>query len=146
MSTKTAVVIKKGVEIPAEWKRLVVRKKTTVTVREPNGDKEEIPTKYGVLEAVAGQDWVVEKPDGSIYSCKKDIFANTYEEVAGKPGHFVKNVTTTVVEIPEEVDVTLKTLEGDEKGGAPDFIAIGSKDEVYFNSREFFENELEVVG
>jgi hypothetical protein len=99
---------------------------------------------WGTLDANPENDIVIVTPTEQ-YPCKRDIWAATYKEV--KPGQFQKQETSVIVAVPEGVSVELVTKEGDLKQViSPDYIAIGKKDEVYANTQQFVETELEIVG
>jgi hypothetical protein len=54
--------------------------------RHANGEDLQIFTLEGIMTASKG-DWIIRGVKNEIYSCKPDIFADTYEELpAGQPG------------------------------------------------------------
>jgi hypothetical protein len=76
------------------------------------------------------------------------VFSNSkkYDPKRDGFGDWNKRATTTLVEIPEGTTVEIETLEGVLPAVSyPDFIAIGPKGELYANTREFFDKNLEVV-
>lgn len=148
--------VKNVSDIPTEWKVLTVRKKTTVKIRESEV-VESFKVSWQDAELVSDPevDLIVIQPNGSEYPCKADIFWETYAvyedptPVADDepyPVSYIKKATTTLVEIPKGVDVEIETLEGILPVVTfPDFIAIGPRGELYANTLEFFENNLEIV-
>ncbi len=142
-------------DIPSEWNVLTVRKKTTVTIR-PAFEVEKFKVSWQDAELVSDPefDLIITQPNGSEYPCKKDIFWETYERVNvlidfdsdPQLQPYIKKATTTLVEIPEGISVEIETLEGILPVVTfPDFIAIGPRGELYANTREFFNNNLEIV-
>lgn len=137
-------------DIPAEWPRLKARKKTPVTIRASTVAEEfSVPWNFGKLVSVPELDVIVKGTDGLEYPCKKDVFFSIYTPVPAVTNddyiagyQFVKSAVSTLVPIPTNSTVTVATLEGPVSGVTfPDFISIGTKDELYVNSREFvFEN------
>ena len=134
--------IENGSQIPEAWTRHRVQKKTTMQRREVEGDSEEFEVWGGKQTAVRGVDYVLFSADISGYPCKKDIFEATYTETEPGSGYYYKTAITLIVQVPDGEFVTLKTLEGDEEVSSPDFIAIGSKDEVYVNKSEWVASNL----
>lgn len=140
-------------DIPSDWKVLKVRKTTTVCVRASNGvEKFKVSWQDAELVSDPELDLIVIQENGKEYPCKKDIFAETYEKVEEdkykmwNAARWVKSATTQIVEVPEGFEVEVVTLEGVlPEIKSPDFIAIGAKGELYANTREFFNTNLEVV-
>lgn len=131
-------------DIPANWQRINVRKKTKVTIRECNGvEKFTVAWSEQQLTSNPAVDIIVDS-NGEQYPCKRDIFEQTY--VAHPEGGYVKRGTSTIVKIPDNVSVDVVSLEGAvESVEAPDYIAVGAKNECYANSKTFVEGNLEVV-
>lgn len=142
-------------DIPSDWKRLTVRKKTSVKIRPCHGSQEfKVSWSDTPLVSNPDVDLIVIQPNGSEYPCKEDIFWDTYVMVEpwGKLNNFcdytfIKKATTTLVEIPEgTTPFEIETLEGVINNVAyPDYIVIGVKGELYTNTKEFFDNNLEIV-
>jgi len=130
-------------DIPAAWgaPRPAVRK-TTVARRAPNG-AETFTLAWGTLTAQPGEDWVIVQDSGEAYPIKRDIFANTYEEVA--PGRFRKTARSRLVQVPEGVTAVLATKEGELAVHYPDYVAIGAEGEVYANSADWVAANLVFV-
>lgn len=135
-------------DIPSEWELLNVRKKTTVRIR-PSIEVERFKVSWQDAELVSDPalDIIVIQPNGKEYPCKKDIFAETYIQ---KPelgvDVWMKSATTQIVKIPEGVSVEIETLEGVLPSVTfPDYIAIGAKGELYANTVDFVQNNLEIV-
>ena len=147
--------LQKPSDIPETWNRLTVRKKTPVRIRDSKGvETFKVSWQDAELTSDPELDLIIIQENGSEYPCKKDIFYQTYVAkdldlsmaVGMRIDTWVKNATTTLVEIPEGTTVEIETLEGVLPDVSyPDFIAIGPKDELYANSREFFNKNLEVV-
>jgi hypothetical protein len=147
--------LKQQSDIPSDWKVLKVRKKTTVKIRPCNG-VEYFKVSWSESELVSDpeKDLIVITPIEE-YPCNESIFWSTYipadrwgSKVNISDYNFAKNVTTTIVEIPEDVEpFEVETLEGVVGGVAhPDYVAIGAKGELYVNVRSFVESDLEIVG
>lgn len=130
-------------DIPAAWgaPRQAVRK-SSVARREPNG-VETFTLAWGTLTATPGEDWVIIQDSGEEYPIKRDIFAQTYEEVA--PGRFRKTARTRLVQVPEGATAMLATKEGELAVRHPDYVAIGVEGEVYANAAEWVVANLEFV-
>lgn len=147
--------LKEEKDIPLYWKRLTVRKKTTVKIR-PCYGKQEFKVSWSEKPLVSDPDLdlIVVQPNGKEYPCKEDIFWDTYviNEAWGKLNNFsdytfTKKATTTLVEIPEGVTpFEIETLEGIINNVAyPDYVAIGPKGELYTNTKDFVDNNLEIL-
>lgn len=142
-------------DIPSDWKVLNVRKSTSVRIRPCAGvEKFKVSWQDAELVSDPALDLIVIQPNGKEYPCKTDIFYETYVAkdldlsmaVGRKVDTWVKKATTQVVEIPEGFEVEIITLEGVlPVVTSPDFIAIGVKGELYANTRDFFNKNLEVV-
>lgn len=140
-------------DIPEHWTILNVRKKSTVKIRPCNG-VETFKVSWQDAELVSDPkvDLIVIQPNGKEYPIKKDIFWETYEWtdwntlMVSSIRQYRKTATTKLVKIPEGVTVEIETLEGVLSAVSyPDFIAIGSHGELYANTLEFFNENLEVV-
>lgn len=139
-------------DIPSDWKRLTVRKKTTVKIR-PCNRVEEFKVSWSDKPLISDPavDLIVIQPNGKEYPCKTDIFWETYESVKpfviSENTDFIKKATTTIVEIPEGVEpFEIETLEGTINNVAcPDYVAIGAKGELYTNTKEFVDKNLEII-
>lgn len=151
--------VKNVSDIPTDWKVLNVRKRTTVKIRDAKVvESFKVSWQDAELMSDPNADYIVIQPNGSEYPCKKDIFWSTYE-VSNPPDFYsedyskssfdydyIKKATTQLVEIPKGVSVEIETLEGTLPAVTfPNFIAIGVKGELYANTLEFFENNLEIV-
>ena len=89
------------------------------------------------MQANAG-DWRVNQPDGSVGSVTPEIFARTYGPApSGVPGEYVKTALTRAQVLDR--DVSVRTLEGEVKGRAGDYLATGPEGEQYPIPREAFE-------
>ncbi len=143
-SPKTRYTVETISDIPVNWETFNVRKKTKVTIRECNGvETFTVPWSESQLTSDPAVDIIVFS-GGLEYPCKREIFEKTY--VAHPEGGYIKTAQTQIVRIPVGVAVNIATLEGDEASvEAPDFIAIGAKGELYANTKQFVEENLEVV-
>lgn len=151
---RTRITVTNETDIPAAWPRITVRKKTTVGVR-PATKPEEFKVSWqdATLVSDPAVDLIIVQPNGSEYPCKKDIFFSTYQAVPAVSQEdliagykFVKTATSKIVPVPMSFDVTVNTLEGVLPTIAyPDFIAIGKVGELYANTKQFVEDNLEVV-
>jgi hypothetical protein len=135
------LIIKNGDEIPF-GKVIRARKKSLVTIREPNGAEEKFKLAWGDLTAIRGQDIVIQSGEDE-YPCKIDIFNKTYDSVGN--GKYQKNEICKIIKIPEGVKVRLVTLEGEVDVSYPDYIAIGKNNEVYCNGQEWVNKNLKFV-
>ncbi len=131
----TAIRIESGDQVPLSWgePREAVRK-TTVAIREAQGP-ETFVTSWGTLKATPGLDWIIVQDSGEEYPIKKEIFRATYEEV--EPGRFRKIARSQLVQVPEGILAVLASKEGEIEVRHPDYVAIGSQNEVYANSAEW---------
>lgn len=149
--------LKETKDIPSDWKVLNVRKKTTVNIRPCNG-VERFSVSWSDSELVSDPalDLIVVQPNGKEYPCKYDIFMETYEKYDSRPGGcisreiwdyaWIKKAVTQIVELPEGATVDIESLEGVISGVSyPDYIAIGPRGELYANSKEFVETNLEIL-
>ena len=139
-------------DIPRDWKRLTVRKKTTVLIRPCNGVEEfTVAWSSKALISNPEEDLIIIQPDGKEYPIKGDVFRDTYEIVHGLQlrdrSQYIKKTVTTLVEIPEGVaPFEIDTLEGTIDNVAyPDYVAVGSKGELYTNTKKFVEDNLEIL-
>ena len=141
-------------DIPSDWKRLTVRKKTTVKIRPCNGIEQfKVAWSDKPLISNPDEDLIIIQPDGKEYPIKADVFRDTYEIVLGEEllpvdrSQYIKKTTTTLVEIPEGIEAfEIDTLEGTIDNVAyPDYVAIGSKGELYTNTKKFVEENLEIL-
>jgi hypothetical protein len=147
------ITVKNPEHIPSDWKILNVRKKTTVKIRSCNGvEKFKVSWQDAELVSDPEVDLIVIQPNDKEYPCKSDIFWDTYE--LKKPCfhsdqskfEYIKKATTQIVEIPEGYEVEIETLEGVLPVVTyPDYIAIGVKGELYANTKEFVDNNLEIL-
>lgn len=133
-------------DIPQDWKRLTVRKKTSVSIR-PSRVVERFKVSWADHDLISDPelDVIVISNDGSEYPCKKDIFLESYTPSDGSK--WVKKGTNVIVEIPEGTpSFEVETLEGVVGDVAyPDYVVIGVKGELYVNTRESVEKNLEVI-
>lgn len=141
-------------DIPSNWKRLTVRKKTTVMIRACNGVEEfKVAWSDKPLVSNPDEDLIIVQPDGKEYPIKADVFLDTYQIVLGEEflpeerSQYIKKTVTTLVEIPEGVaPFEIDTLEGTINNVAyPDYVAVGSKGELYTNTKKFVEDNLEIL-
>lgn len=148
------MIIKTKQDIPSDWKVLTVRKKITVKIRPCKGI-ERFKVSWSESELVSDPklDLIVISNEGKEYPCKKDIFFETYTVVNRydifdePPMEYIKKATNQIVEIPKGTEpFDVETLEGVVSDvGYPDYVVIGVKGEVYVNTREFVEKNLEIV-
>ncbi|MFN8658487.1 MAG: PGDYG domain-containing protein [Candidatus Obscuribacterales bacterium] len=89
-------------------------------------------------------DWKVTGPDGSTWTVKPDIFAQTYSEVSGSPGVFAKTAITRALQLTGPT--TIKTLEGTGTGDAGDYLVVGPKGEQYIVTQAKFESMYQATG
>lgn len=133
-------------DIPQDWKRLTVRKKTTVRIRPCNG-VERFKVSWADHDLVSDPelDIIVISNDGAEYPCKMNIFFNSYTPVTNE--EWIKKATNTIVEIPEGTEpFEVETLEGVVGDvGYPDYVVIGVKGELYVNTKESVEKNLEII-
>lgn len=151
--------LKEVSDIPKDWKVLDVRKNSTVKIRPSNG-VETFKVSWQEAELVSDPevDLIVIQPNGKEYPCKRDIFWQTYA-VHNAPDfysedvslsvydyEYVKNAKTRIVQIPEGVNVEIETLEGILPVVTfPDYVAIGVKGELYANTQDFVQKNLEIL-
>lgn len=142
--------VKTEKDIPSNWERKQFKKKTTVQMRPCNG-VETFKVSWQDSELVSDPelDVIVIQNDGKEYPCKKDIFFKTYEwtdnntMMVPSARRYRKVATSTLVAIPEGVDVEIETLEGTlPKVSFPDYIVIGVEGELYANTKDFVEANL----
>jgi hypothetical protein len=137
-----------GAQVEAQFGApILAHRKTLVKKREVVGE-EVFSLSYGDLTAVQGVDYVLEPLDGSHpYPCKIDIFADSWEETVPNSGVGVyrRKALAKIVPVPLGFEITLETLEGDTKVYHPDYIAIGVKDEVYSNGKEWVDANLDIL-
>jgi hypothetical protein len=141
-------------DIPSNWKRLTVRKKTTVMIRACDGVEEfKVAWSDKPLISNPDEDLIIIQPDGKEYPIKADVFRDTYEIVLTGEflpvdrSQYIKKTVTTLVEIPEGVEAfEIDTLEGTIDNVAyPDYVAVGTKGELYTNTKKFVEDNLEIL-
>ena len=132
-------------DIPSDWEVFNVRKKTPVSIRQCNGvERFKVTWSDSQLFSDPTKDIIVISEEGMEYPCKIDIFADTYEKVGNNS--YVKKYVYRVVKIPKNITLSVVTLEGQVDGVSyPDFIAIGPRNELYVNTKEFFEQNLEIM-
>ena len=137
------IPIQSGDDVPSDfgaWREAVRR--TTVTIREPNA-VETFEKSWGTLTAVPGVDLVIVQDSGDEYPIKKDIFTQTYEAVS--PTRYRKTAKSRLIQVPKEVIAILASLEGEVEVRHPDFIVVGVKNEVYANSPDWVQDNLDFV-
>lgn len=140
-------VITHARDIPENWTRRIVKKNSPVTYRELLSDTQAFIVHGGdqVIHGYRYKDVILKGEDGVEYPCKRDIFLRTYEQVDDTE-FYVKKGEFVIVEIPRNVRVDIKTLEGDEKDIVfPNYLAIGPKSEVYPLTTDFVFNKLKVI-
>lgn len=148
------MILKQIEDIPSDWKRYTVRKKTTVKIR-PSIGVERFKVHWSESELVSDPelDVIVIANDGEEYPCKKDIFfesyqlINRYDIFDNPPVEYIKKSTNTIVEIPEGTEpFEVETLEGVVKNvGYPDYVVIGVKGELYVNTKKTVVEHLEII-
>lgn len=132
-----------GKDIPAAWgPPQKAKRKMTVAIRDPNG-REDFTTPWGTLTAVSGVDLVIRENSGEEYPIKKAIFAATYE--AAGHGRYRKIAISLLVQVPVGVAAVVVSKEGELEVTHPDFVVIGTDNEVYANSAEWVAKNLEFL-
>jgi hypothetical protein len=130
-------------QIPSDWGvPRVARRKTTVSVREPNGI-ETFKNSRGTLTAMPGDDLIIVQDSGEEYPIKKEIFEKTYKTEAA--GCFRKIALSRLIQVPNGVVAVLATLEGEIEVIHPDYIVIGESGEIYANNVEWVKANLDFV-
>lgn len=135
-------------DIPLGWcTRIIGRKKGTVKIRRVKPGGEEFIIESGTLTATPEEDLIViptnKDPE---YPCKQKIFDKTYECLPGTPTIFRKRTENVFYQIPEGFVVNVHTLEGILKDVKyPDCIAVGEEGEVWVNSKEWIERNIEIL-
>lgn len=143
--------LKEVKDIPSDWKVINVRKKTTVRIRPCNGiERFKVSWSESELISDPDKDLIVISSGSSEYPCKRDIFFETYEPIepigTGWDCDWIKKYVYQLVEIPEGVELSVVTLEGQvDHVKHPDFVAIGPRGELYVNTKKTFDEHLEVV-
>ena len=128
-------------EIPPAWGLpRTASRRFTVAIRAPRG-RETFSLAWGDLTAEPGVDWVVVQDDGAAWPIKKALFARTYE--AAGPGLFRKVERSRLVQVPPDTVALLTTLEGLLEVRHPDYVAIGSRGEVYANAADWVQEHLQ---
>lgn len=132
--------------IEAFGQPLTARRRSLVTTRPIQGERETFLTRTGALEGVKDLDLVVVPCDGSPpYPCKISIFHDSWRETSPGSGRYQRQALARVVPIPKGDQVVLHSLEGEIRVSHPDFIAIGVEDEVYANSAGWVADNLEFL-
>jgi hypothetical protein len=132
-----------GNDIPAAWGPLrKAKRKMTVDIREANGS-EDFATLWGTLTAVSGVDLVIREDSGEKYPIKKTIFATTYEAV--DHGRYRKIAISRLVQVPVGAVAVVVSEEGELEVTHPDYVVIGTDNEVYTNSAKWVEGNLEFL-
>jgi hypothetical protein len=141
------VRIANGTQVPSSFGSLLVaRRKSTVQMRNVNGEEETFQKSWGTLTGKAGEDLILfseADPDG--YPIKIDIFEQTYEETEPGSGQYRKTATSSLVQVPEGVTAILETKEGEIEVQHPDYVVIGAQDEVYANKADWVSENLEFI-
>ena len=138
-------------DIPSTWNVIIARKKTKVTIR-PAYEPEVFRVQWSTSDLVSNpdEDVIVITESGEEYPCKIKIFTDTYEwdkQIDEGEIRFVKKGATTLYQIPEGETVNVQTLEGLVEGlSYPTYIVCGAKGELYSNSQEFVDGNLEIIG
>ena len=87
-------------------------------------------TKWGKPQTAKHGDWLIAEQDGqSAYTCAADVFAATYQPVAGQPGRYQKFGTVEAAEATEPG--TVQTLEGSTDYVAGDFVLRGPSGDMW---------------
>lgn len=138
---ETTITLRTAADLPQSWgtPRPAVRK-STVAIREPDG-VESFVLPWGTLTAQPGVDWVVVQDNGEAYPIKREVFAQTYEEVS--PGRYRKAARSHLVRVPPGVVAVLASPEGELTVRHPDYVAIGAQGEVYANAADWVAVNLE---
>ena len=133
--------IKNGDQIPEQWgPPRLARRKTSVTMRIPEA-VETFTKSWGTLTAYPGQDVIVKENSGQEYPVQRDIFSATYEKTPS--GEFRKTKTIRLVQVPENSIATLLRRDGEMEVRHPDYVVIGTTNEVYAMSASRVEKNLE---
>jgi len=140
--------VENGAQVLAQLGELrLARRKALVQKREPNGDVEIVETSWGPQEAHKGIDYVAIQGDGAEYPYKIELWQLNMEELPNQAGYFRKIVPSKLIPVPDETVVTCVTIDGGKQTPlevkAPDFICVGTADEVYPLSRSRFDEEFE---
>ena len=132
-------------DIPANWPILLARKKTKVRIRPSDGiETFKVAWQDSELTSDPVQDLIVIQPNGKEYPCKKNIFAETYEDDLN--GFWTKKELSKLVQVPEGESVQIEALEGTIKDVRyPDYIAIGKRDELYANAKSWVDENLTFI-
>jgi hypothetical protein len=132
-----------GNDIPSHWGALrAAIRKGTVVIREPRGS-ECFVTAWGTLTATAGLDVVVSEDSGEEYPVKKSVFSKIYQETA--PGRYRRTTVSSLLQVPAEVIAVLASREGELLVRYPDYLVVGTENEVYANSAEWVAANLEFL-
>jgi len=139
------MTLKTPLDIPSNLPTLKARKKTKVSIRESIGREQfKVSWQDSVLESDPEVDLIIIQPNGDEYPCKKDIFAETY--ILLEDNFWVKNEISRLVPVPEGESVSIETLEGKlNEVSYPDYIVIGKRDELYANTFEWAETNLQFI-
>lgn len=150
-----SLTLKSVSDIPDSWERFTARKKTKVKIRSchPGGESFIVPWSSSKLHANPDEDLVVVPENGDEYPCKKDIFFDTYQALPSVIENrllggysFVKKATSQLVKIPEGYTLDIHSLEGIVYGVKyPDYIVIGAKEELYANTKNNVEDNMEIL-
>ena len=138
-------------QIPLEWRVLKCKRKDTVIIRSCQGvEKFKVSWQDSELISDPTLDLIIIQKNGKEYPCKRDVFFETYEPMPWSIDQLAqkyrKKTISTLVEIPEGYEVNILTLEGTLNSVKyPDYIVVGIKDELYANSKEFVDENLEII-
>jgi hypothetical protein len=139
------IQVKKQSDIPANWEIKKAKKQTTVRIRDcvvPESFK--VSWQDSELVSDPNVDLIMIQPNGDEYPCKRDIFAETYEQVSDN--EYRKKEISTLISIPENYEVEISTLEGTIHAASyPDFIVIGKRGELYANKKEWVDTNLQFI-
>lgn len=132
-------------DIPSNWPILLAQKVTSVQIRESSGiETFSVSWQDSVLTSDPEVDLIIIQPNGNEYPCKRDIFNETYENV-GESDNYIKKELSRLVQIPEDAEVIINTLEGTLNSVKhPDYIVIGKKNELYANTFEWVQTNLKI--
>jgi hypothetical protein len=140
------ITAKNAADIPSGWARFTGQRLTTVRVRNCAAREEfSVSWQDSKLVAEPEKDIIVIQDNGAEYPCKIDIFEKTYEATLIL-GRFRKKEKSTLISIPEGYSVDIETLEGKlNLVSYPDYIVVGINGELYANTKDFVEKNLNLV-
>jgi hypothetical protein len=90
-----------------------------------------------------GGHWVIIGPNGNVYGCEPNVFAQTYELVEPVQNLYHKTAEVTARQI--EKDMSIETIEGPAFGRPGDWLITNQTGEQYFISHSVFIETYEAV-